>query len=100
MPCGCPERVGAAPGAIFAAAAGGGGGGGSDRPSGRLLASVNNCSSVVAPLQHALDGCRQMRKRRKFMHWYTGEGMDQMEFEEAEEAVAAVIDAYATLRGV
>jgi tubulin beta len=27
---------------------------------------------------------QQMFKRKAFMHWYTGEGMDEMEFSEAE----------------
>jgi len=28
-----------------------------------------------------------MFRRRAFLHWYTGEGMDEMEFTEAERCV-------------
>lgn len=36
-------------------------------------------SSLIARLQFSV-----MFKRRAFLHWYTGEGMDEMEFSEAE----------------
>ncbi|KIM29971.1 hypothetical protein M408DRAFT_15648 [Serendipita vermifera MAFF 305830] len=35
-----------------------------------------------------------MYKRKAFMHWYTGEGMDEMEFAEAESNVADLIAEY------
>ncbi|EEB87632.1 hypothetical protein MPER_14959, partial [Moniliophthora perniciosa FA553] len=35
-----------------------------------------------------------MYKRRAFLHWYTGEGMDPMEFSEAESNTQDLISEY------
>jgi len=35
-----------------------------------------------------------MYKRRAYMHWYTGEGMDEMEFAEAESNTHDLIAEY------
>jgi tubulin beta len=34
-----------------------------------------------------------MFKRKAFLHWYTGEGMDEMEFTEAESNMADLVRA-------
>ena len=35
-----------------------------------------------------------MFRRRAFLHWYTGEGMDEMEFSEAENNMNDLISEY------
>jgi len=35
-----------------------------------------------------------MFKRKAFLHWYTGEGMDDMEFTEAESNITDLISEY------
>lgn len=35
-----------------------------------------------------------MFRRRAFLHWYTGEGMDEMEFTEAESNMSDLISEY------
>lgn len=35
-----------------------------------------------------------MFRRRAFLHWYTGEGMDEMEFIEAESNINDLISEY------
>jgi tubulin beta len=35
-----------------------------------------------------------MFKRKAFLHWYTGEGMDEMEFSEAESNMSDLIAEY------
>jgi tubulin beta len=35
-----------------------------------------------------------MFRRKAFLHWYTGEGMDEMEFEEAESNMNDLISEY------
>ena len=35
-----------------------------------------------------------MFKRKAFLHWYTGEGMDEMEFTEAESNMNDLISEY------
>ena len=35
-----------------------------------------------------------MFKRKAFLHWYTGEGMDEMEFTEAESNLNDLISEY------
>ena len=38
--------------------------------------------------------CLAMFKRKAFLHWYTGEGMDEMEFTEAESNLNDLISEY------
>lgn len=35
-----------------------------------------------------------MYKRKAFLHWYTGEGMDEMEFTEAESNMNDLVSEY------
>ena len=35
-----------------------------------------------------------MFRRKAFLHWYTGEGMDEMEFTEAESNMADLVSEY------
>jgi tubulin beta len=35
-----------------------------------------------------------MFRRKAFLHWYTGEGMDEMEFTEAESDMSDLVSEY------
>lgn len=39
-------------------------------------------------------GISAMFRRKAFLHWYTGEGMDEMEFTEAESNMNDLISEY------
>ncbi|KAG6824084.1 Tubulin beta-2 chain, partial [Arthromyces matolae] len=43
-----------------------------------------NSTAIQELFQRNSDTFKQMFRRRAFLHWYTGEGMDIMEFSEAE----------------
>ncbi|PBL04346.1 beta-tubulin 2 [Armillaria gallica] len=53
-----------------------------------------NSTSIQELFQRTLDSFSLMFKRRAFMHWYTGEGMDLMEFTEAESNTLDLIAEY------
>ncbi|KAK7032757.1 tubulin beta chain [Favolaschia claudopus] len=55
-------------------------------PVGQKQAAValSNSTSIQELFQRTHDTFAAMFKRRAFLHWYTGEGMDIMEFSEAE----------------
>jgi tubulin beta len=44
---------------------------------------VNNSSAVNSIFQRLIDNFDAMLKSKLFLHWYTGEGMDELEFNEA-----------------
>ena len=48
-------------------------------------ASVNSISSMPSPVY---------QWRKAFLHWYTGEGMDEMEFTEAESNMNDLVSEY------
>jgi tubulin beta len=48
------------------------------------IAFVGNNTAINSIFQRVGDQFRAMFKRKAFLHWYTGEGMDEMEFSEAE----------------
>ncbi|KAF8896653.1 beta-tubulin 2 tubb2 [Infundibulicybe gibba] len=45
---------------------------------------LSNSTAIQEVFKRTLDSFSLMFKRRAFLHWYTGEGMDVMEFSEAE----------------
>lgn len=47
-------------------------------------AFVGNNTAIQLIFHRVGDQFRSMFKRKAFLHWYTGEGMDEMEFSEAE----------------
>ncbi|KAF8729076.1 hypothetical protein AX14_006498 [Amanita brunnescens Koide BX004] len=53
-----------------------------------------NSTAVQEIFKRTLDIFAAMYKRRAFLHWYTGEGMDPMEFSEAESNVQDLIAEY------
>ena len=55
-------------------------------PVGQMQAAtcLANSTAVQELFTRSLAQFSAMYKRRAFLHWYTGEGMDSMEFTEAE----------------
>ena len=49
---------------------------------------------LVVVLQRISEQFRAMFRRKAFLHWYTGEGMDEMEFSEAESNMLDLISEY------
>ncbi|MBW03104.1 Tubulin beta-6 chain, partial [Eschrichtius robustus] len=45
-------------------------------------------------LTHSLGGGTAMFRRKAFLHWFTGEGMDEMEFTEAESNMNDLVSEY------
>lgn len=52
-----------------------------------MLASTTAIAQAWAVIDHKFD---MMLSKRAFLHWYTGEGMDEIEFIEARENLAAL----------
>ncbi|KAJ7690050.1 beta-tubulin 2 [Mycena rosella] len=65
-------------------------------PVGQKQAAVAlaNSTSIQALFQRTHETFSAMYKRRAFLHWYTGEGMDLMEFSEAESNSQDLIAEY------
>ncbi|EAU85168.2 beta-tubulin [Coprinopsis cinerea okayama7 len=55
---------------------------------------LSNSTAIQEVFKRNLDAFAAMYKRRAFLHWYTGEGMDPMEFSEAESNVQDLIAEY------
>merc|ERR1712174_150835 len=63
---------------------------------------ISNLSSTFVANTTALKGIFQrlatqfgaMYRRKAFLHWYKGEGMDEMEFQEADKNVRDLITEY------
>ncbi|CAI9770843.1 unnamed protein product [Fraxinus pennsylvanica] len=55
-------------------------------PTGLKMAStfIGNSTSIQEMFRRVSEQFTAMFRREAFMHWYTGEGMDEMEFTEAE----------------
>jgi len=45
---------------------------------------IGNSTSIQQTFKRVADQFTLMFRRKAFLHWYTGEGMDEMEFTEAE----------------
>ncbi|KAH8831875.1 beta-tubulin 2 [Flagelloscypha sp. PMI_526] len=55
---------------------------------------LSNTTSMQDLFKRSLDYFHLMYKRKAFLHWYTGEGMDEMEFSEAESNTQDLIAEY------
>ena len=49
---------------------------------------------LVVPSQRVAEQFTSMFRRKAFLHWYTGEGMDEMEFTEAESNMNDLVSEY------
>jgi tubulin beta len=55
---------------------------------------TGNTTSMQELWQRLSNQFAAMYKRKAFLHWYTGEGMDEMEFTEAESNLNDLIAEY------
>merc|ERR1739842_261779 len=55
---------------------------------------IGNNTAIMEIFQRIQEQFSAMFERKAFMHWYTGEGMDETEFTEAESNVIDLIAEY------
>ena len=55
---------------------------------------VSNTTSLKGIFQRLATQFGAMYRRKAFLHWYKGEGMDEMEFQEADKNVRDLITEY------
>jgi tubulin beta len=55
---------------------------------------VGNSTSIQELFQRVGNQFSAMFRRKAFLHWYTGEGMDEMEFTEAESNMNDLVSEY------
>jgi len=65
-------------------------------PRGLKMAStfIGNSTSIQEIFKRIAEQFTAMFKRKAFLHWYTGEGMDEMEFTEAESNMNDLVSEY------
>jgi len=65
-------------------------------PKGLKMSSVfiGNSTAIQEAWKRVADQFTVMFRRKAFLHWYTGEGMDEMEFTEAESNLNDLISEY------
>merc|ERR1712187_320944 len=56
--------------------------------------SVTNTTALKEVFQRLATQFGAMYKRKAFLHWYKGEGMDEMEFQEADKNLRDLITEY------
>jgi len=55
---------------------------------------IANSTSIQSVFKRISMNFGQMFKRRAFLHWYTSEGMEELEFSEAESNITDLIEEY------
>lgn len=55
---------------------------------------VGNSTAVQEMFKRVSEQFTAMFRRKAFLHWYTGEGMDEMEFTEAESNMNDLVSEY------
>jgi len=65
-------------------------------PTGMKMSSVfvGNSTAIQEAWKRVAEQFTLMFKRKAFLHWYTGEGMDEMEFTEAESNLNDLVSEY------
>jgi tubulin beta len=65
-------------------------------PKGLKMAStiVGNSTAIQELMKRVSEQFTSMFRRKAFLHWYTGEGMDEMEFTEAESNMNDLVSEY------
>uniref|UniRef100_A0A6N2MIB7 Tubulin beta chain n=1 Tax=Salix viminalis TaxID=40686 RepID=A0A6N2MIB7_SALVM len=65
-------------------------------PTGLAMAStfIGNSTSIQEMFRRVSEQFTAMFRRKAFLHWYTGEGMDEMEFTEAESNMNDLVSEY------
>ncbi len=68
------------------------------KPPVKITATIAaNTTGVTGMLQRINSEFANLYKRKAFLHWYKGEGMDEQEFQEAHRNVRDLISAYESL---
>ena len=55
---------------------------------------VGNSTCIQEIFRRIIDQFTTMYRRKAFLHWYTGEGMDEAEFSESESNMSDIISEY------
>ncbi|XP_032129849.1 tubulin beta chain-like, partial [Sapajus apella] len=55
---------------------------------------IGNNTAIQEPFKHVSEQFTAMFRHKAFLHWYTGEGMDEMEFTEAESNLNGLVSEY------
>jgi len=55
---------------------------------------LGNSTSIMELFKRVIEQFTLMFRRKAFLHWYTGEGMDEMEFTEAESNLNDLVSEY------
>merc|ERR1712098_1035945 len=55
---------------------------------------LGNSTSIMEMFKRVIEQVTLMFRRKAFLHWYTGEGMDEMEFTEAESNLNDLVSEY------
>ena len=55
---------------------------------------VANTTAIKGVFQRISTQFSRMYKRKAFLHWYKGEGMDEMEFQEADKNMRDLVTEY------
>ena len=55
---------------------------------------IGNSTAVQEMFKRVSEQFTSMFRRKAFLHWYTGEGMDEMEFTEAESNMNDLVSEY------
>ena len=55
---------------------------------------IGNSTAIQELFKRISEQFTAMFKRKAFLHWYTGEGMDEMEFTEAESNMNDLVSEY------
>uniref|UniRef100_A0A0G4HLA1 Tubulin beta chain n=1 Tax=Chromera velia CCMP2878 TaxID=1169474 RepID=A0A0G4HLA1_9ALVE len=65
-------------------------------PKGLKMAStlIANSTAIQSMFSRVAEQFTKMFRRKAFLHWYTGEGMDEMEFTEAESNMNDLVSEY------
>lgn len=55
---------------------------------------ICNASSAESILKNVLEKFRKLNRKKAYLHWYTGEGMDEMQLIEAQYIVEDLANEY------
>merc|ERR1711957_174246 len=58
------------------------------------VAFAGNSTAMQEIMKRVAEAFTAMFRRKAFLHWYTGEGMDEMEFTEAESNMNDLVSEY------
>eukprot|EP00483_Globobulimina_turgida_P006060 UN06070 len=59
-----------------------------------IATTINHTTSIKSIYQRISNNFAKVYKRKAYLHWYKGEGMDEMEFSEADKNIRDLIAEY------